>query len=991
MAAQHLRWYHRLGISSAYGQLIALIFLPIMILTCVGSILVLTETARSSQAEQRSAAFATLARYQPTAQRLNFLLDQPQQQEKVRAILQNMLNESDVLRVAMIDREGRPRISFGYGSNVAWPVFKAHRETVGPLESDIGTTYGLRAGYTSDGPIWLVVDMDNKPLQLARYRVWLVLAVTGLLTLLLLLLCLNFYSRRWIAPIYEIRLQLQRLSADTLGQSMTTLGSGELRLLQLDLVNLLHRLHDSFEELKQHTEQTEDDLRKTLDALEIQNITYRQARDLAITANQSKSVFLANISHELRTPLNSIDGFVSLMARKGSLTDQQTIYIQTIQKSSAHLLALVNDVLDFSKIDAGKLTLEQAPFDLEQAVFDVIDMLSPLACEKNIDMAVYYYEDMPNQVNGDALRFKQILTNLVSNAIKFTPDGDIIVRARLDNSSAEHHTIHVSVQDSGIGLTGADRKRLFESFSQGDPSVTRQYGGTGLGLAISRQLVQLMRGKIGFEENQERHPTDKGATFWFTVKLGMVADDEPPHNWPDLSHLNVLSCIQHPASANVLRGYLGQLQVSQQEAQSIPDLFGRLIAFNNERHAHTWLIVDSGGDIEALLREIRTRYQGLLAVYGYQMAIDPDVLKRYHAVALYEPMSRKALVATLQHEPLQLASQPQFSGHGLHILAVDDHLPNLMVLEALLNDLGVEVTNANSGLEAIELINTRHDAQQKPFDLVFMDIQMPKMSGLEATQAIRILEKEWDSKRKLPVIALTAHVLSDEKAHLFACGMNDYVSKPIQIEQLIRILQQWTNTTEKTLADNSLISNDLKSINLTTNNSAPPNLSALELSQNRDANANTTDNASTFYPEDFSSDEFYHPLQTELADSPQSHILDWPESVRLSAGKEDLARELLHMLIDSFASEKPLFAQLIAQQNYAELEQRIHRLYGATRYVGIPTLQQVSRALEKLLMQQRKSNEAMTISFESEVAEYHQQLLAAMDELSIEAKKVLHG
>ncbi|RYZ86777.1 MAG: hybrid sensor histidine kinase/response regulator, partial [Moraxellaceae bacterium] len=220
MAAQHLRWYHRLGISSAYGQLIALIFLPIMLLTGTGTILVLTETARSSQAEQRSAAFAILARYQPTAQRLNFLLDQPQQQEKVRTILQNMLNESDLLRVAMVDQEGRARISFGYGNNIAWPAFKAHRETFGPLDSDVGTTYGLRAGYTSDGPIWLVVDMDNKPMQLARYRVWLVLAVTGLLTLLLLLLCLNFYSRRWIAPIYEIRLQLQRLTADTLGQPM---------------------------------------------------------------------------------------------------------------------------------------------------------------------------------------------------------------------------------------------------------------------------------------------------------------------------------------------------------------------------------------------------------------------------------------------------------------------------------------------------------------------------------------------------------------------------------------------------------------------------------------------------------------------------------------------------------------------------------------------------------------------------------------------------
>ena len=966
MSIQHLRWYHRLGISNAYGQLIALIFIPIMVLAGVGASLVLVETAGSSRSEQRNSAFAVLARYQPTAERLNILLDRPQDHEKVRTILQNMLNESDLLRVAMIDSEGRARLSFGYGSNVPWPTFAANRETFGPLHSDIGTAYGQRAGFTSDGPIWLVVDMDNKPLQLARYRVWLVLAITGLLTLLLLLLCLNFYSRRWIAPIYEIRLQLQRLSADTLGQIMKISGTGELRLLQLDLITLLERLYESFEELKQHTEQTEDDLRKTLDALEIQNITYRQSRDQAISANQSKSVFLANISHELRTPLNSIDGFVNLMARKGALTDQQTIYIQTIQKSSAHLLALVNDVLDFSKIDAGKLTLEQAPFDLEQAVFDVIDMLSPLACEKKIDLAVYYYEDMPTKVNGDALRFKQILTNLVSNAIKFTPDGDIIVRARLDNSTEDHHLIHVSVQDSGIGLSGADRKRLFESFSQGDPSVTRQYGGTGLGLAISRQLVKLMRGKIGFEENQERHPTDKGATFWFTVQLGIVVNDMPQSSWPNLSDWNILSCIQHPASANVLRGYLTQLQVTQQEAQSIPDLFGRLIPFDFERHAHSWVIVDSGGDIEALLREIRTRYQGSLAVYGYQMAIDPDVLKRYHAVALYEPMSRGALLATIQNVPQNLIDvQPQYAGHGLHILAVDDHLPNLMVLEALLNDLGVEVTNANSGLEAIEIINARHDAQHKAFDLVFMDIQMPRMSGLEATQAIRLLENEWKNTKSLPIIALTAHVLSDEKANLIACGMNDYVSKPIQIEELIRILRQWTNHDGQT--DTALNVYDAASDNASSSN---------------------------FYPDDFSAEEFYQALPDELADElvdqPQSHILDWTESVRLSAGKADLALELLQMLLDSFKTEKLIFEQLIAQKDYPELEQRIHRLYGASRYVGIPTLQQISRALEKLLMHQRKSKIPITAGFEEEVTDYHQQLLEAMDELETEAVKVLN-
>lgn len=982
MSVQRLRWYHRLRITNAYGQLIALIFLPIMILSSVGASLVLIETARSSRAEQRNAAFAILARYQPTAQRLNLLLDQPQQHEKIRSILQNMLNESNLLRVAMIDREGRPRISFGYGSNLAWPVFEAHRETFGPLHSDIGTTYGLRAGYTSDGPVWLVVDMDNKPLQLARYRVWLVLAITGLLTLLLLLLCLNFYSRRWISPIYEIRLQLQRLSADTLGQDIQINGTGELRLLQVDLVTLLRRLHESFEELRQHTEQTEDDLRKTLDALEIQNITYRKARDQAITANQAKSVFLANISHELRTPLNSIDGFVNLMARKGNLSDQQTIYIQTIQKSSAHLLALVNDVLDFSKIDAGKLVLEQAPFDLEQAVFDVIDMLSPLACEKKIDMAVYYYEDMPRQVNGDALRFKQILTNLVSNAIKFTPDGDIIVRARLEDSVDDQHLVHISVQDSGIGLSGADRKRLFESFSQGDPSVTRQYGGTGLGLAISRQLVQLMQGKIGFEDNQERHPTDKGATFWFTVQLGKVAGDEM--SWPSLDDWNILSCIQHPASANVLRGYLSQLEAQQQEAQSIPDLFGRLVTFEAQRHAHSWVIVDSGGDTEALLREIRTRYYGALAVYGYQMAIDPDILKRYDAVALYEPMSRSALIAMLQHEQLFSRSQPEFSGQGLHILAVDDHLPNLMVLEALLNDLGVEVTNAHSGIEAIEVLTLRHEQGRAPFDLVFMDIQMPRMSGLEATQAIRLLEQEWNTNQPLPIIALTAHALNDEKENLLASGMNDYVSKPIQIDQLVRILKQWTNPHHKSEQSNhtpDYLAADYPTAGYLTadhDSAFPSDESTISAS------------SSNFYPDDFSPEEFYKPVSGAMQQELQSHILDWPESIKLSNGKADLATELLQMLVSSFAEEKTLLKALIDKQDYAELEQRIHRLYGATRYIGLPALQALSRAFEKLLADQRKSGESINDSFIEDVEMYYQQLVDAMADLDSEAQKILN-
>jgi len=456
----------RLHLNHAYGQLIALIFVPIMVLTGVCTLLVLNETSNSAKLQQRHAAAALLTRYQRTSEDLLKLVTlRPDQYDHAQSIMQSMFAERNLQRAAIIDAQGQVQLSIGYRDTRFWPSIP-DLVFFGPIKHNHNSIYGLKL-QSAQQPTWLVVEMDNQPLQLARYRVFTVLVITGLITLLLLLLCLNFYSRRWIAPMYEIRMQLQRLNADTLDQHMVINSTGELRLLQRDIANMVKRLHFSFLELKEHTEQTEDDLRRTLDTLEVQNITYRQARDQAISANQAKSVFLANISHELRTPLNSIDGFIHLMLRQQNLNNEQSLYLQTIRKSSAHLLALINDVLDFSKIDAGKLELETASFDLEEAIFDVMDMLSPLAAQKHIDMAFYFDDQIPPHVIGDVLRFKQILTNLISNAIKFTPDGEIIVRVRLEHDDIGQCLIHFSVQDSGIGLSGTDRKKLFESFSQG--------------------------------------------------------------------------------------------------------------------------------------------------------------------------------------------------------------------------------------------------------------------------------------------------------------------------------------------------------------------------------------------------------------------------------------------------------------------------------------------------------------------------------------------
>ncbi|WP_445116532.1 GacS-like sensor histidine kinase [Acinetobacter sp. WZC-1] len=925
--------FKRLRLNHAYGQLIALIFVPIMILACVGAALVLSEISSSAKAQQRFAAIAILSRYQPTAEQLmQRLATSATTQSDAENILQNMLNEKHLLSAAILDAQNNNHASVGYLSKSKWPGIPTQKSFFGPLPDKQNNIYGLRLNTGPHQNMWLVIKLDNQPLQISHYRVMIVLITTGLLTLLLLLICLNFYSRRWIAPMYEIRMQLQRLNADTLDQHMVINSTGELRLLQRDIANVVKRLHFSFLELREHTEQTEDDLRRTLDTLEVQNITYKQARDQAISSNQAKSVFLANISHELRTPLNSIDGFIHLMLRQGNLSNDQSLYLQTIRKSSAHLLALINDVLDFSKIDAGKLELETAPFDLEEVIFDVMDMLSPLAAQKQIDMAFYYAANIPQHVTGDVLRVKQILTNLISNAIKFTPDGEIIVRVRMEHSDPEQCLLHFSVQDSGIGLSGTDRKRLFESFSQGDASVTRQFGGTGLGLAISKQLVSLMHGQIGFEDNQERAPTEKGSTFWFTAMFGTGAESGIQH--PEFPEIHVVSYLAHPATANVLRSYLENYQVRHTETQSILDLFSRLNSLSHDPE-NTWLIVDHSGDTEALLKEIRGRYQGNLAVYGYQMTLDPSMLTEFRARPVYQPLSRTALIHLLDNKPLfELEQHDDFKDRDLHVLAVDDHLPNLIVLEALLGELNVKTTRALSGQEALNILQHNIDQGLKPFDLVFMDIQMPVMSGIDTTRAIRSLESTLDGMR-MPIIALTAHALADEKQKLLKVGMDDYVTKPIQIEQLIQILTHWTT------------------------------------------------------------DKFAHPAlqadRTPYIDGLNPDILNWKQSLQLAAGKEDLAQDLLRMLVESFPTELTEIQQLIELEDFPQLEHVLHRLYGATRYVGTPRLQQVTGDFEQFISTLRKERRKADGQFIQDTLHRLDELQLVIHEVSSAAQQILNN
>lgn len=902
----------RLRLNKAHGQLVVLILLPITVLMAVGSWLVYQQVKQNYLMQQYYEAQTLLIQHR---HRIEYQL-QVHQHTDMERLLRPILAEEGVLAAYIItDKQvidtGRPIQDFDF-----YQYFK--NTQLSKQELDIaGQHY-----YVTSLPnqMWLMVQMNNDKLTVLQYRVLLIILIMVFLTILFLTFALYFFIQHWLNPLYQIRTQMQRLTSHNLNEYKVVRSSGELWALQLDILHLLKQLNCDFKDLNLQVQEENYSISRMMDDMELKLVQYRDDLKSMHSMNQMKVMFLTNISHELRTPLNSIEGFVQLLLRQDTLSNDQRLYLQTIKKSSSHLLALINDVLDYSKIEAGKLQLDMRWFNLENALYDVLDMLSPLAAQKNLQLIFYYPQDVPTTVLGDELRLKQIITNLVSNAIKFTPDGEIIVRVRVEKQEKANYLLHFSVQDSGIGIKKSQRDKLFESFSQADASITRQYGGTGLGLAISKELVHMMKGSIGLDDNQNLIGT--GTTFWFTAQFNAdVIAEIDTQRWQDVQ---VIYYLKHPATSRVLRYYFDEYQIHYQEASSVYEFLTLLKV--NEINKNQWVILDYEPNMENVLQQIREHYQGHLAVYGDVMAMDMTLLQCYQAIALSQPIYRQTLWQLFDHQQTQSSTAIQFDGRHLHILAVDDHLPNLLVLEALLQTFNIQLIKVNSGKQALELIEQRIEQQLPLFDLIFMDIQMPIMSGLDTTRAIRSLESTLDTHQNMPIVALSAHILDEEKQKLYECGMNDALEKPIQLDELNYILHKWAKSNVQSSTEITLL------------------------------NQETTATLGT-------------------------QILDWELSLKLSVQKVDLAKNLLTMLIHNFEQEQQEIAELIELEDFPQLEQILHRIYGATRYVGTPQLQQITGEFEQFISQLRKQQRPADDEFAEQVQQRFQQLKQAMSDV----------
>ena len=634
-------------------------------------------------------------------------------------------------------------------------------------------------------PDWILVDLISRRDLILQF-----MRAPALITLLLMasLLFQVFFVGAWIQ---------RRIVTPIRNLQNAFSSNNEKREDESEEVSDIRTRTDEIGALANQLAATSDNYNELINDLEdrVQERTEKYQR-----ASEAKSEFLANMSHEIRTPMNGILGMAELLVNT-KLGPKQKIYADTIHSSGSALLTILNDILDFSKIEAGKLELDPHPFDMRQSVEEIATLLGPVARDKKLELVVRYDPKLPTVALGDAGRIRQILTNLVGNALKFTHEGHVLidVSGSVEN---EQMNLHVAISDTGIGIPHNKTATIFEQFTQSDNATTRKFGGTGLGLAIAKRLIEEMGGEIGVESE-----LGHGSTFWFTVSLPTGALDLPePAPTTNLSALSVLVIDDLEINRRILLEQLASWDVKAEAVPSGQHALARLAEFHEAGKDQPLILLDyhmpemdglafaeklraepHGQDIEFIVlssasddRDVKA-FKSLNALEVLTKPVPMEVLRKVISTANGSLDDTNEANAIL--EPEDETSSVE-SGDRRTVLVADDNQVNRMVIEHMFDHDKYALEFAENGRIAVDMFRSGQ------FDLVLMDISMPEMDGMEATKAIRSIEAR-EKMEPTPILALTAHAMADDAERFINAGMDDYLAKPVSGQRLKAMLDKW--------------------------------------------------------------------------------------------------------------------------------------------------------------------------------------------------------